>query len=224
MARASRNPNLVAIAAHDLKNPVSGIMSAAEYLIEDASGLLESEHLAVLQSIESSSRQMLAIIEDLSEIAAIESGTLPFDAPPKDLVELIRGIVKQSRPAAVSKHIRIDLRAVSTALLVEVDPVLIDTALQRMIGLSMSAAPRGARIGIRVRRAKENAVISMGAEGAPGEAGARPRDPRGALSILLIERIAEAHGGALECASQAGGGQLFQLVLPLSGRAHSRRP
>jgi signal transduction histidine kinase len=228
MAQAGRNPilqagRLIAVAAHDLKNPVSGIMSAAEYLIEDAAGLLESEHLAMLQSIESSSRQMLAIIEDLSEIGAIESEKPQFDASPKDLVQLVRSAVEESRPAAGLKKIRIDLRADSHPLLAEVDPARMQMGLQRLLGLGISAVPRGARIGIRIRRVKENAVIRVGIGGAAGESGARPRDPRGALSVLLVERIAEAHGGALECASEAGGGQWFQLLLPLSGRAHSGR-
>src|SRR5262245_58409082 len=63
---------LLGIAAHDLRNPISGILTASQYLLDDAASSLEAEHVALLQSIESSSRFMLRLIEDMLEISTIE--------------------------------------------------------------------------------------------------------------------------------------------------------
>ncbi len=56
--------------AHDLRNPISGILTASQYLIEDASPLLETEHIALLQSIESSSEFMLKLIRDMLQVVS----------------------------------------------------------------------------------------------------------------------------------------------------------
>lgn len=214
--------HLLAVAAHDLKNPVSGIMSAAEYLLEDASGLLESEHLAVLQSIESSSRQMLAVIEDLSEIAVLETEGIRLDDSPADFNELIRKATDQVRAAAGPKEIRIELATDIASPKVDMDSARIQQAVQRMLALAIRNAPQAGRIGIRMsvdgahaRLILQTKVVEDSITRA--EAGAN-------LTIALIHRIAEAHGGTFEHAGGAGGGQMFQLTLPVSGRPRSKRP
>jgi signal transduction histidine kinase len=238
-SRASRRPGgkpegkkaaglgrLLEVAAHDLRNPVSGIMSASEYLLEDASASLEDEHLAVLRSIESSSRQMLAVIDDISEIAALESGRFHPDAHPKDIVRMIQGIVAQNRPAADRKKLRIELLADADVPPVEMDSDRVHRAVSRMVSMSISSAPEGAGLGIRVAAAKEHVVITVWSDKAslhgPGER--RMSDAGVTLSTLLIELVVKAHGGTIEAGSGSGNGQAFKLTLPLSRRARSSRP
>ena len=217
---------LLAIAAHDLRNPVSGIMSASEYLLEDAADLLESEHLAVLRSIESSSRQMLAVIDDISEIAALESGKLQTDAQPKDIVRMIRGVIAQNRPGADRKGIHIDLQAQPEMPPVEMDSARVHRAVHRLIGMSIGSAPEGAGIGIRVAKAGDHVAITVSTDGAllPGAHGLRPGDAASTLSALLVELVVEAHGGTIEAGSDSRKGQVFQLTLPLSARSRPHRP
>jgi signal transduction histidine kinase len=62
---AERQRNLIRTLAHDLRNPISGILTASQYLIEDASPLLEAEHVTLLRSIESSSEFILKLITDM---------------------------------------------------------------------------------------------------------------------------------------------------------------
>ena len=62
---AAEQLNVVHMLAHDLRNPLSGILTATQYLVEDASPLLENEHVTLLRSIESSSEFMLKLIRDM---------------------------------------------------------------------------------------------------------------------------------------------------------------
>ncbi len=206
---------ILATAAHDLKNSLSGILSAAEYLIEDASGLLESEHLAILYSIESSSRQLLARIDDLAEISSIAPDRLLRDAEPRDLIRLIRTVVARSRALLASKKIRIDLNAMDERPRAEVDSRRLQQAMQRLLGLAVRDLPEGSRIAIRIATVKQKVVISVPFR----SAGVAPGDQ---LSVLLIERIAHAHGGAFRGAAASGGGAVFHLTLPLSGRSRRK--
>lgn len=49
---------------HDLRNPISGILSASQYLIEDAGPCLDQQQRAMLVSIEASGIRLLRLIED----------------------------------------------------------------------------------------------------------------------------------------------------------------
>jgi signal transduction histidine kinase len=60
------------VAAHDLRNPISGILSASEFLLEDLPDARE-EHIAILRAIYTSSRFMLQLIDDIGEMSAGES-------------------------------------------------------------------------------------------------------------------------------------------------------
>lgn len=207
---------VLATAAHDLRNPLSGILTAAEYLIEDASGLLESEHLAMLHSIESSSRQMLALIDDLAEISSIEPDGLDWGSAPRDLVRLVRGVVVRNRMLLDSRKIRIVLTFENDPPRAEVDSRRVQQAIQRLLGLAIRDLAEGSRIVIRVASVNKNAVISIPFRGAGVPAGDR-------LSVLLIERIARAHGGAFRSGDEPGIGPVLRLTLPLSGGPHAKR-
>ena len=93
------------IATHDLRNPVSGILAATQFLIEDASPILQAHHITLLRSIESSSQFMLRLLQDLSEIPALESSRLQFDFYLTDVGALVENAVLANRPLAASKRV-----------------------------------------------------------------------------------------------------------------------
>jgi signal transduction histidine kinase len=72
---------------HDMRNPVGGIVSASQYLIEDAGPLLDRHQRALLASIEASGIRLLHLIEDL-ERWGTHSPADP-QAPKKNLADPI---------------------------------------------------------------------------------------------------------------------------------------
>ena len=80
---------LLAATAHESRNPLNGILAASQYLLEDAAHWLKPEHIALLRSVESSSRVMFRVIDDLMEAAAIEFGGLRLVLTQTDILELI---------------------------------------------------------------------------------------------------------------------------------------
>jgi signal transduction histidine kinase len=56
--------------AHDLQNPISGILAATQYLIEDAGPNLENHHLIALKAIEASGFRLLRLIDNLVAVSA----------------------------------------------------------------------------------------------------------------------------------------------------------
>jgi len=64
--------------AHDLQNPISGILAATQYLIEDAGPILADHHLTALQAIEASGFRLLRLIDTL----VVESSPSPRSKKP----------------------------------------------------------------------------------------------------------------------------------------------
>jgi signal transduction histidine kinase len=59
--------------AHDLQNPISGILAATQYLIEDAGPILADHHLTALRAIESSGFRLLRLIDSLVSVSSSNS-------------------------------------------------------------------------------------------------------------------------------------------------------
>jgi signal transduction histidine kinase len=64
-----RSQQAVRKMAHDLQNPISGILAATQYLIEDAGPILENHHVIALKAIESSGFRLLRLIDNLVAVS-----------------------------------------------------------------------------------------------------------------------------------------------------------
>ena len=135
---------ILSAAAHDLKNPISGILFASEYLLESLLDGHDEEHAAVLRSIQSSSQLLLHLIDDMVEIGAIKSGTGQFSGQPTDLLSLVKQDLILNRLVAERKGIQLDLTADEVTPLVLIDPPklyqVIDNLVTNAIKFSLSGS------------------------------------------------------------------------------------
>ena len=70
---------LLELAAHDLRNPLSGVLTATQLLIEEASPVLSPDQRLLLRSIESSTQFMLRLVEDMVELPQLKDGNRKLD-------------------------------------------------------------------------------------------------------------------------------------------------
>ncbi|HRP05204.1 MAG TPA: response regulator, partial [Opitutaceae bacterium] len=80
-ANAAKN-RFLGMAAHDLRNPLASIRGLAEFLQDPMLGKLNEEQLDLVQTIRSTSHQMLEMVNELLDIATIESGELKLRREP----------------------------------------------------------------------------------------------------------------------------------------------
>jgi signal transduction histidine kinase len=223
---------LLEAAAHDLRNPISGIMAAGQYLLDDAGYLLDEQHLALLQSIEASSRSMLGLIDDVIELSQIESGKLRLNIQSTDLLPLMNRALLQNQAAAERKKVRLDVEANGGALLppIDVDPVRIFHAIDSLINQTIRLAKSGSRIEISIGARSGRAIISLGTDGCGiSAAGLRSlfhpfRKGRSitpgvqggtAMAFAKTKRIIEAHGGVMGVQTGEGKEWAIKVTLPL---------
>jgi signal transduction histidine kinase len=231
---------LLEVAAHDLRNPISGILAAGQYLADDAGSVLDEHHLALLESIDSSGRSMLRLIDDVIELSHIESGRLRLDIQPTDIQPLLQRAVLSNQPAADRKKIKLDVLTAANGFLraVEIDPARIFRAIDSLVANTIKLSRTGAKIEVSSSSRGGKAMISLRTDGSSIRASdlralfnpfkktrlAKTGVESGtALALARIKRIIEVHGGAIRVQAGAGTEWTIQLTLPQSQPATERR-
>ncbi len=218
------------MAAHDLRNPLSAIMTYSEFLAQDMDGILAPEQREFLETIQSSSEFMLRLINDLLDIAKIESGKLQLSRQPTDLAALVRRNVTLAAVMAAKKDI--DIRLVDEALpVVSVDPTKITQVLNNLISNAIKFSRPGTCVTVRVERQGDEALLSVQDQGQGIPAGefdklfqpfsrTSVRSTAGekdtGLGLAIVRRIVTGHGGRIWVDSEVGVGTTFHVALPLN--------
>ncbi len=217
------------IAAHDLRNPLSAIMSYSEFLLADLDDQLDEEQVEFLDVIHSSSEFMSQLINDLLDVAKIESGKLDLKLQPTDLAELVDSNVTLNRRLARDKEIelRLALEDVPTVL---VDPAKIEQVLNNLISNAIKYSPSGTVVDVRLSRQGDQVQLSVQdrGQGIPSEEMDKLFKPFSrtsvqttggetstGLGLVIVKKIVDGHGGQINVESEVGEGTTFHVRLPL---------
>jgi signal transduction histidine kinase len=219
------------MAAHDLRNPLHAILSYSHFLLEDAADALTEEQLEFLSIIQSSTEFMAGLVNDLLDVARIESGKLELSLEPTDLAMLVEENVGLNQPLARKKDIALRL-SVEELPPVRVDPSKIEQVLNNLISNAIKYSPADTTVDVQLRQDDGRVLLSVQdrGQGIPEEeldALFRPfrttsvRATGGerstGLGLVIVKRIVEGHGGTIEVESEVGRGSTFVVKLPLNG-------
>lgn len=217
------------IAAHDLRNPLEVILTYSQFLIDEAAGRLDPEHLDFVHTIRSSSEFMLRLVDDLLDLAKIESGRLDLDLSEVDLAEVLERNVSRNGTLAQKKEIEVLLRCDPGLPALRIDALKIEQVLNNLIGNAIKFSPPGSTVEVRAEESGGRVVLAVRDEG-PGipaedldllfrpfsRAGARPSagEKSTGLGLAIVKRIVEGHGGEIRVESEQGKGSTFFVTLP----------
>lgn len=231
---------LLGMAAHDLRSPLAVIHGLAAQLRRDTAELLAPNQVEVLGHIQASSDHMRVLVEELLDVAKIESGTLTLALRPTDLPALVERALRICRELARAKAVTIrpalaggpDLRAV------EVDGQRVTQAIVNLVTNAIKFSRAGEAVEVRLRG--EGEVVALEVEdhgvgiaeellphlftpfrcGRPGTEG----ETSTGLGLAIVRRIARGHGGEVRLRSQVGVGTTVTLLLPLRAGPASEAP
>ncbi len=223
---ALKNEHL-AIAAHDLRNPISAIRNMSQMLVE--MDLDEKTKVDFLHSIYRVSNQMLALVNNLLDVAVIESGKLKLSTRAGNLSTLAGERATVIKPIAIEKGLRVD------TVLEEVPDCAFDAGwlgqvIDNLLSNAVKFSQPGTSVVISSRMAGANIEIAVADQG-PGI----PKDElgnlfakfeklsvqptageRGAgLGLSIVKSVVEAHGGSVDVQSTVGQGAVFSISLPV---------
>lgn len=227
---------MLAVASHDLRNPIAGILASSRYLLEDASKQLNKDQCQLLESIESAGGFLLLLLDRILELSEIESGNLPFDFQQTDIVSLVEQNLLMNRSLAQTKGIRIAITGDGHIPPILADAARVSEVVDNLLTNAIKFSLPGGRIEVRVWRRKNVTAIAVRDEG-PGIpasefkhvfepfhricTASEPGQRGTGLGLAIAKCIVEGHGGEIEVKSRVGQGSTFTILLPNSQGGHS---
>src|SRR6266852_4599808 len=216
--------------SHELRTPLNAILGFTQLLHDAEVGPLNSEQREFLGNVLTSGRHLLRLINDVLDLAKVESGKLDFRPEQVDLPELIGEVNAILRTAAADKKVRVEVDVDPSIGRVMLDPARLKQVLYNYLSNALKFTPSGGVV--RVRALPEGAdrfrleVHDTGAGIQPKDlarlfvefqqldAGAAKKLAGTGLGLALTKRIVEAQGGSVGVRSAPGQGSVFHAVLP----------
>jgi PAS domain S-box-containing protein len=222
---------ILSIAAHELRTPVTAIMGFADLALRnvgretDVAPPLERH----LTRIAEGSRQLTALVEDLLDVSRIRLGQLALRPQPLDLIALVREIADRYREQADDRH-DLELVLPADSCLIEADPTRLAQVLSNLVENAVKYSPDGGEIRVTLRPVDGGVLLSVADPGIGLPTGAsttifepfgRARNaetsgiPGLGLGLHISRGIVERHGGRIWAESEGEGrGTTVALWLP----------
>jgi two-component system, OmpR family, sensor histidine kinase KdpD len=209
--------------SHELKTPIAAIMAASSYLTQMKSRDKDTR-TDIYNEISTASVRLNRLVENLLDMARLESGKLLVNLSACDVQDLINGALNQFSSEIGTRKINIDIQ--ENRPLVKVDFVLIEQVLKNIIQNALLYTPAGAGIDIKVSFDNEYSYIfiSDNGQGIPDkdlehifEKFYRVNNKIAGgtgLGLSISKGIIEAHKGTITVVNKKSGGLKFQIKIP----------
>ncbi len=216
------------IAAHDLKNPLSGIMLTASNVKNFIKALKTEDIVSMMEKMEISAQRMREIITHLLDINALESGIISHRLEAFDLKTVVDTICSENITNATEKNITINNNSVSASVFADKSATqeIIDNLLSNAIKFS----PFNKNVTIDISKHNNAIRCSVKDEG-PGlsaedmkkvfgkyaRLSAKPTggEHSTGLGLSIVKKLAESMNGNVGCESVLGQGACFYVELPI---------
>jgi signal transduction histidine kinase len=227
-ANAAKN-RFLGMAAHDLRNPLASIRGLAEFLRDGVVGTLAPDQLDLVQTIHSASQEMLLLVDELLDVAAIEAGELKIAPEATDLVEIVAKAVYLANIEATKKQTKIVLLPHERPPLRRLDPNKIRQVVDNLLSNAVKFSPPGSTINVEVVFLNGSIVFSVRDQGPGipesehdrlfkdfGRTSVRPTggEKSTGLGLAICRKIVEAHRGTITAENLPERGCVFRVTLP----------
>jgi signal transduction histidine kinase len=218
---------IIADAAHELRTPITLIRGAVEAML-DGVYPLDREGL---EGIQEETIQLTRLVEDLQELALIESGSLVLERTPLQVEELARSVADSFQPQARQADLELTLQEDSGIPPIQADAKRIRQVLSNLLSNAVRHTPAGGRILVSVRfdplEGRLVVIVEDSGTGIPPDerervferfyridrSRERSRGGRG-LGLSIVREIVRAHGGIISAGESHLGGASFNIYLP----------
>ncbi len=221
--------------SHELRTPLNAIIGFSEVLNDEIFGPLNERQMKYVKHVLGSGRHLLRLINDILDLAKVESGKMDLSITRVNLVELLENslFMIKERAAAHDLRVELDVREDLGQLHIEADEVKLRQVIFNLLSNATKFTPDGGRIILSADRHEGEIVIGVTDSGI----GLKPEDQKRiwgpfeqvdsslsrrhegtGLGLALSRRMVEAQGGRIRVESEGEGkGCAFSFTIPLDG-------
>jgi signal transduction histidine kinase len=232
-ALRAKNEFLAAM-SHELRTPLNAIIGFAEAFEHQTFGSLDNSYIGYAEDIRKSGQHLLGLINDILDVAVIESGGLSLHVDELSLDELISKAVKMNSEAARHKGVNIDALDVTSDIYVKADDRRLTQIIVNLLSNAIKFTPEGGSIGISIDQAKGDSHVEItiwdtGIGISPEQLGhifekfhqvsehiySRAQEGTG-LGLHISRELARNMDGDIKVSSAEGSGSRFTVAIPVS--------
>lgn len=221
--------------SHDLRTPLASIIGAVTGLLEGENIYSSSARHDLLQSIQQGAVRMNRFVNNLLDMARLESGMLNLNKEWCDIQDIVGVALGRLGESLSARPLTIDIQ--HDLPLVQADCILIEQVLVNLLDNALKYSEAGSDIFISAKRVEkqiEVAVADRGTEIPEDDLGRifdkfyRLKSPLqvsgSGLGLAICRGIIEAHDGSIWANNNPGGGVMITFVLPLSDESLGHIP
>jgi two-component system phosphate regulon sensor histidine kinase PhoR len=212
--------------SHELRTPLTAVKLMVETL---QTGVERPASDEFLSSIAQETERMIALVEDLLDLARLESGKIELRLGCVDVAELCRQAALAQRPRSQAQGVELECSTPEEPIRISADRDKLYQVLVNLLDNALRHTPATGRVTISASSNDGSVSIAVADSGSGIPSTALPHiferfyvvDPARArgrsgtgLGLAIVKHIIEAHGGTIAAESELGVGTVFRCVLP----------
>lgn len=234
--RANRmKSQFLASMSHELRTPLNAVIGFSELMGEEAAGPLNEKQRRYIEHVLNGARHLLQLINDILDLAKVESGQLLLRAEDFTLAEALPEVLSTVRPLAMNKRMQVENR-VSEQIRLRADRVRVKQILYNLLTNAVKFTAEGGQVWIDANVCAGAVCISVGDTGIGipteehqaifnefyqvGTTTKGVKEGTG-LGLAISRRLVEAHEGNIWVESEPGKGSRFSFTVPAAPAAGS---
>jgi signal transduction histidine kinase len=223
--------DFLATMSHELRTPLNAIIGFSEIISRQILGPVGSPtYREYAGDIHASAAHLLALINDILDLAKIEANTVTLTETEIDVVELLALCTRFTQPRAEQARITLAVEIADGLPKLRGDDLRMRQVVLNLVNNAIKFSPAGTRVTLTARLAAEGGIELLVRDEGAGlsqaeialamqpfrqidNALAKPNEGAG-LGLPLARRLTELHGGGLELLSMPGLGTTARVTLP----------
>ncbi|TGN03440.1 PAS domain S-box protein [Leptospira dzoumogneensis] len=216
--------------SHELRTPLNGIIGFSELLSDERPGPLNEKQKEYLTDILNSANHLLKLINDVLDLAKVESGKMELFLETFSLSTAIKEVSSIIRPLLRKKKINFSVKVDDSIDLVTLDPQKIKQILYNLLSNAVKFSHEDGNIRVNMELEGEDLIrmkfeddgIGIGEQDLTRifeefqqiDSGANRQFQGTGLGLALTKRIVELMNGTINVESELGKGSVFTIILP----------
>lgn len=229
-ASSRSKSQMLSYLAHEIGNPLNGILGCAQLLQMDTDLMANPRHAARLNVIQQSAEMLSSLLQDVMDVGRFETGNFSINPQALDADEAASAAVDKLRAQATAAGIALEFQGLGRRQLISADGLRLQQCLVNLISNGIKYNREGGTVLLRLRveGGAQLALAVCDTGLGMGEAqlaqlfepfnrlGRDKGSVRGAgLGLVITRLLARAMGGDVHVSSRLGEGSAVTLVLPL---------